>query len=372
VQAAYSAVISNRVRIPLAVLLLGLLGVAAWMFLRSSEPVYAGRSLNRWLVQAIWTGGSNADTTRAIRSVGTNALPGLLRLAHRKDSGFHRAVVMLSRRYPRALFHLHSAEDYHWMATWGFSALGPTGKPTVPALIRLLADNDEGVRSTAAACLGFIGPGAAEAVPALTQCLSDAVNNASASRETAILEQRTASALGMMGPAAQQAIPILTAATNASVWYARNAAKAALMRIRGESVVPLIDQLKDTSDPIQWYEVAMLVGDFGTNAEPAISLLIAALGTSDDIIMGHAAIALGETHRQPDVCVPALIPLLSSPSVSTRQKSLGALSAFGAAATSAVPAMTSCLTDSDPWVRMLATNILKDIAPEAARMAGVK
>ena len=77
----------------------------------------------------------------------------------------------------------------------------------------------------------------------------------------------------------------------------------------------------------------LLVGDFGTNAEPAIPLLIAALGTSDDIIMGHAAIALGEIHRQPEVCVPALIPLLSSPSVSSRQKSLGALGAFEAAAT---------------------------------------
>jgi len=116
----------------------------------------------------------------------------------------------------------------------------------------------------------------------------------------------------------------------------------------------------------------MLVADFGTNAEPAIPLLISAVGTSNDIIIGHAAIALGEIHLQPGVCVPALIPLLSSPSVSTRQKSLGALGAFGAPATSAAPAMTSCLTDSGPRVRMQATNILNEIAPEAARKAGVK
>jgi HEAT repeat protein len=116
----------------------------------------------------------------------------------------------------------------------------------------------------------------------------------------------------------------------------------------------------------------MLVGDFGTDAEPAIPLLIAALGTGDDIIIGHAAIALGEIHQRPEVCVPALMPLLSSPSISTRQKPLVVLGAFGLAATSAVPAITACLTDTDPWVRMQAGKILKEMAPEAARKAGMK
>jgi HEAT repeat protein len=176
----------------------------------------------------------------------------------------------------------------------------------------------------------------------------------------------------MMGPIAQRAIPILTLVTNDGMWYARNAAKAALMRIKGGSVVPLIDGLRDTSDPIKWYEVAMLVSDFGTNAESAIPLLLSALETSNDIILGHAAIALGRIHRHPQICVPALIPLLSSPSISTRQKSLIALGEFGAAATSAVPAIRRCLADSDPWVRMRAPVILKAIDPEAAAEAGVK
>jgi len=146
----------------------------------------------------------------------------------------------------------------------------------------------------------------------------------------------------------------------------------ALMRIAGEPVLPLIDGLRDTSDPIKWYERAMLISDFGTNAEPAIPLLLKALADNDDLIVGHAAIALGRIQRQPELCVPGLTPLLSSVSISTRQKSLVALGKFGLAATSAVPAITGCLTDSDPFMRMQATNILKGIDPEAAARAGVK
>ena len=362
----------KRVKIALSVLLVALLAVMAWQALRPRGPVYQGKLLSSWLNEAFWSGGPSAQTTSATRSVGTNAVPTLLGMVKARDGGFKRTLVMLSRRPSRVLFRLHSAEDYHRMAMWGFEALGPTAKPAVPALIRLLKHDDVEVRSTAAYCLGVIGPSADEAVAALTECLSDAVNSGESSRATAVLKERAATALGMMGPSARGAIPILTVATNDQMWYARNAAKAAVMRISGESVVPLIEQLRDTSDPIKWYEAAMLISDFGTNAEPAIPLLISALGTKNDIILGHAAIALGKIHRQPDVCVPALIPLLSSPSVSTRQKSLGALGGFGDAATSAVPAMILCLSDSDPWVRMRATSVLKAINLEAATKAGVK
>lgn len=360
------------VKLVLAGLLVVGVAIIACLVLWPFEPVYRAKRLSRWLDDAFWSGGPSAQTTSAIRSMGTNALPTLLRLIQARDGPFQRAMVTFSRRPSRVLFHFHSAEDYHWMATWGFDVLGPTAKPAMPALVSLLKDDDENVRSTAAYCLGVIGPSGEETLTALTQCLSNAVTSGSVSRETDILKDRAATALGMMGASAQGAIPILTVVTNDAMWYARNAAKAALMRIKGESVVPLIEQLRDTSDPIKWYEAAMLVSDFGTNAEPAIPLLISALGTGNDIILGHAALALGSIHRQPEVCVPVLIPLLGSSSVSTRQKSLIALGEFGAAATSAVPAVRRCINDSDQWVRMRAPVVLKEIDPKAAIEAGVK
>ncbi len=136
--------------------------------------------------------------------------------------------------------------------------------------------------------------------------------------------------------------------------------------------MPLIPALQDTSDPIKWYERAMLVSDFGTNAEAAVPLLLTALAATNDIVVGHAAIALGRIRKQPEVCVPALIPLLKSPSVSTRQKSLGALASFGMAATAAAPAVAQCMADPDPWVRMQSARLLKQMNPAAAAKAGVK
>lgn len=50
--------------------------------------------------------------------------------------------------------------------------MGSAAKPAVPALIGLLHDKDQQVRSSAAQCLSLIGPDAAGAVPALIQTLT--------------------------------------------------------------------------------------------------------------------------------------------------------------------------------------------------------
>src|SRR6266850_2573494 len=162
----------KRVKIALIILLFAVVGMVVWRAARSSEPVYQGKQLSRWLDEAFWTGGPNTQMTTAIQSMGTNALPTLLKMINSRDSRFRSALVMYSRRPSRVLFRVHSAQDYHWMAMWGFNALGPTGKPALPALINLLNHGDEDARAAAAYCLGVIGP-AKEAVPALTQCLKD-------------------------------------------------------------------------------------------------------------------------------------------------------------------------------------------------------
>jgi HEAT repeat protein len=364
----------SRLRVGLVILLLAIVGLVAWQVILPHEPTFSAKSLSAWLREGYVPGSPNPEIRRAIQQIGTNGLPRLLALVRVKDSALKRTLLALSRGQSLISIRAHSAEEYHGMAMVGFSVLGPAARPAVPALIDLLnkADDVE-VQSTAAFCLGVIGPAAQESVPALIQCLSNVVNvNNTGYGGVAFLKERAATALGVMGPAAQPAIPILTIATNDGRWYVRNAAKMALMRLQGESVLPLIDDLKDTSDPIKWYERAMLVCEFGTNAEPAIPFLIAALGTSNDIVLGHAAIALGKIQRQPNVCVPALIPLLSSPSISTRQKSLYALGEFGQASKEALPAIMRCLADSDPWVRIEATNILKTIDPAAAAKAGIR
>jgi HEAT repeat protein len=68
----------------------------------------------------------------------------------------------------------------------------------VPALIKALADPD--VREEAVSALGWIGPAAEPAVPALIKAVADANPN---------VRRAAVSALGQIGPAAEPAVPVL-------------------------------------------------------------------------------------------------------------------------------------------------------------------
>ena len=83
-----------------------------------------------------------------------------------------------------------------------------------------------------------------------------------------------------------------------------------------------------------------------------------------------AAITLGRIHAQPEVVVPALVKALRDPDDYVRSDAINALGAFGADATSAVPALIGCL--KNPSVRATVQDMLRKIDPEAAAKAGLK
>ena len=145
----------------------------------------------------------------------------------------------------------------------------------------------------------------------------------------------------------------------------------ALLRIKGESLLPFIERLADTSNT-QWRFTAWLVSGLGTNAEPAIPLFIKAVSVTNAAIQIQAIGALGAIHGRPEVSIPALIPLLESTNYSVRNQSIMALGAFGSAARSAVPQLIHSLNDSNYGVRHSATGALRRIDREAAMRAGVK
>jgi hypothetical protein len=167
--------------------------------------------------------------------------------------------------------------------------------------------------------------------------------------------------LGEMGTAAHSADGNLTTASISGNWSVRGAATVALMKIRQEPANPLIEKLRDTSDGQIWYENAMMVARFGTEAEPAVPILLDALQHTNTIIQAHALIALGMIGRQPDKCIPAIVPFLTSLNVSDRQKAVGALCAFGTNALPAKKAIQGVLNDPDPWVRRDAKRAMKTL-----------
>lgn len=154
-------------------------GFWVWHAIFPPEPLYHGKPLGRWLEEASFSAGSTLETTAAIQGMGTNALPVLLRMVAARDSDFKQGLANVGGARLQRFFRLVPAQHYHLMATWGFDALGPSAKPAVPALTKLLTASDEDVSSTAAYCLGVIGPAARPAVPLLIQCLSNAVTKGS-------------------------------------------------------------------------------------------------------------------------------------------------------------------------------------------------
>ena len=181
----YSPRKKRRGRMLVPVLVLSALGLVGWLvypqLVRSvvyphREPVEQGKRLGVWLDQyrksMLAVQESDRDVPRkdaegAIRKIGTNALPALLRMVQAKDSAAGTRVVRV--------LGLRSEDDYHTRSTDGFAVLGAGAKPAVGALVRALGDKSSGIRACAATCLGSIGPEAKDAVPALRQLFGDRV-----------------------------------------------------------------------------------------------------------------------------------------------------------------------------------------------------
>src|SRR5262249_2815359 len=92
-----------------------------------------------------------------------------------------------------------SAANFLLEASW--DALARIGPKAVPALIDLLAHQDVEIRGRAAAALKTIGPGAADAVPALVKRLGEGENQ--------WVCRNALEALAAIGPKAEAAVPAL-------------------------------------------------------------------------------------------------------------------------------------------------------------------
>src|ERR1044071_8506973 len=170
----------QRVRIALAVLLVAMAGVIAWPMLREREPVYQGKPFSFWLDRYCWNfGAESADGVKerkeadaAVRNIGTNGLPILLRMIKAGNSSWKDKANELLRKQPLTSFQFNEDYDYR-AAVQGFILLGADATPAVPTLIELLANSEPDVRVAAASALGAIKPEPEQAVLALVRCITD-------------------------------------------------------------------------------------------------------------------------------------------------------------------------------------------------------
>gem|GEM_PF-3730900 len=113
------------------------------------------------------------------------------------------------------------------------------------------------------------------------------------------------------------------------------------------------------------------IGKMGTNALPAIPVLVNLLTNSDvDTAMG-SLMSLGGLKLEPNLVVPALTNALLATGID-QGSVLYVLGQYGRKAQAAVPLLQEYLMSPSEHLRRSATNALRKINPEALRRATEK
>lgn len=203
----------------------GLLLVAAvtiLLFIRKrSEPTFEGKGLRYWVAETDnWQGSEDEPVAKAFRSMGTNSIPGLLKLLQTKDSAFKTWTLAPNARFPSHQARLRiaallrsepsDASDKRYSASLAFHFLGQDAISAVPSLTRLLQDPQTTI--DAARALAQMGP---QSIPTLLQA---ATNSHRDVRSSAI------GALSILGPKAGPAVSELLKALGDQDYYVRSSA----------------------------------------------------------------------------------------------------------------------------------------------------
>jgi hypothetical protein len=169
-----------------------LIAVAAAFLLTPSEPSYKGKPLTYWLqaykipftaTNGLWRNGkalgaddeapSRFETDAAIKAIGTNAIPTLLRLIQHRDSRLRYWQFSLARKSPFFRIAPVSSFSPNYEAFMAFKVLGTNAGPAVPQLLEIYnRESDRDTRDRVVSALTQIGPPAQPAVPMLLRRLA--------------------------------------------------------------------------------------------------------------------------------------------------------------------------------------------------------
>jgi hypothetical protein len=121
-----------------AVIILALLGIVVIGLIfapKPSEPTYEGKRLSIWLREMSDSPEQQKRAANAVRAMGTNALPSLVRMLQARDSKFKEYVRSLLARQKLVRVRLSPpARIQHDFACRGLWVLGPMAAAAIPSL----------------------------------------------------------------------------------------------------------------------------------------------------------------------------------------------------------------------------------------------
>jgi HEAT repeat protein len=172
---------------PLAIIVIVLL--AAWL-MHDREPRYQGQTLTKWLVVYALTpvrtdGQGTLDSSNAVKQIGAQAIPFLLKKLRARDNVVKKHLKALVQSQALVEVKFTSPDLEHFLGFQGFKILGKDALTAVPALKALAQNPDHRIRFRALESLEAIQPDMAFSLPILLAMFNDA--DAGSRRESAIL-----------------------------------------------------------------------------------------------------------------------------------------------------------------------------------------
>jgi hypothetical protein len=205
------------------------------------QPSYGGHTLSEWLDEYyadsredINNDSPKTDAYYALRAIGTNALPTLLRWVAHEPSEPSQQLQKLVRKLPNSIYQSRFIQDFllrdrrpnFWHL--GFIILGPEANGAVPELTRLMRSPDapnDGFN--AALALAYIGPAGLAPL------------EAAAADPHARCRLKAIEALGDMGANALPAVPLLIQSLDSTNPEVSGMAASALQCLQIRDALPL-------------------------------------------------------------------------------------------------------------------------------------
>jgi HEAT repeat protein len=122
------------------------------------------------------------------------------------------------------------------------------------------------------------------------------------------------------------------------------------------SVVPAVGRMLKHRDPLVRVGAARALGQFGTEAQPALAALLATL--DDDNVRNNIVAALGRIDPRDQAVLAAQVRASKDPSAAVRLTAIKSLGEIGRRPKGSLAAMREALMDRDPDVRQLAAEAL--------------
>jgi HEAT repeat protein len=236
--------------------------------------------------------------------------------------------------------------------------IGPAAGAAIPTLVETLKEEDSGARLQACWALLAIGADTSTVVPVLAALLDDA--KLAAQKDGPLLQAQAADLLGWIGPDAQAAVPALVRQTISKDYPAGRFALQALVRI-GDPALPEVMNAFVRSNEMGRKRLALVLKANGTKA---IRWLMPTLAHPQAEVRAAAARVLGELVPTTDALIPRLEALLHDQAMMVR---LSAAEALLRADRRLNPAALDCLAlalkDKDKAYRLESLRILTNVRP---------